>query len=153
MEKPAPQKLLALWLALQNSQVRLTRAENQALEKITHQLKQHKESETAIEKELMAVIRRNANLSQAFEQEQNKISDTNLWIIDQLITHLQSEISLEEANKNQPPVEAEQNSNFSQKALDDEAFALACALVDELKLGWEEEWQTAAILDWEASGL
>lgn len=147
MEKPAPQTLLALWLALQNSQVRLTRAENQALEKITHHLKQHKESANAIEKELMAVIKSNANLSQAFEQEQSQIDDTNSWIIDRLITHLQSQISLGEGNKNQAPVEAEQKANFPEKNVDDEAFALACGLVDELKLGWEEEWQTAAIFE------
>jgi antitoxin ParD1/3/4 len=33
------------------------------------------------------------------------------------------------------------------------ALAVACSLVDELELGWESEWQKAAITDWEASGL
>lgn len=37
--------------------------------------------------------------------------------------------------------------------VDDEAFALACALVDEYELGWDREWQQIAITDWEASGL
>ncbi len=35
---------------------------------------------------------------------------------------------------------------------EDEALAQACKLVDELGLGWDEEWQTLAITDWEASG-
>lgn len=35
---------------------------------------------------------------------------------------------------------------------EDEALAQACKLVDELSLGWDEEWQTLAITDWEASG-
>jgi Arc/MetJ-type ribon-helix-helix transcriptional regulator len=33
------------------------------------------------------------------------------------------------------------------------ALAEACTLVDELELGWDSQWQTAAITDWEASGL
>lgn len=36
---------------------------------------------------------------------------------------------------------------------EDIALAAACAMVDELKLGWEPEWQNAAITDLEASGL
>jgi Arc/MetJ-type ribon-helix-helix transcriptional regulator len=36
---------------------------------------------------------------------------------------------------------------------EDEALALACAVVDELELGWSAEWQSAAISDLEASGL
>jgi antitoxin ParD1/3/4 len=35
---------------------------------------------------------------------------------------------------------------------EDEALAKACKLVDELNLGWDEEWQTLAVTDWEASG-
>jgi metal-responsive CopG/Arc/MetJ family transcriptional regulator len=36
---------------------------------------------------------------------------------------------------------------------EDVALAAACAAVDELNLGWEPEWQNAAIMDLEASGL
>ncbi len=36
---------------------------------------------------------------------------------------------------------------------EDELLAEACAAVDELSLGWEPEWQNAAIMDLEASGL
>ncbi|GET38368.1 ribbon-helix-helix domain-containing protein [Microseira wollei] len=35
---------------------------------------------------------------------------------------------------------------------EDEALAQACKLVDELGLGSDEEWQTLALADWEASG-
>jgi metal-responsive CopG/Arc/MetJ family transcriptional regulator len=30
---------------------------------------------------------------------------------------------------------------------EDEALAVACSVVDELRLGWDSEWQSAAILD------
>lgn len=39
-----------------------------------------------------------------------------------------------------------------QRQQEDEALAQACALVDELDLGWDDEWQDRAITDWEASG-
>jgi Arc/MetJ-type ribon-helix-helix transcriptional regulator len=39
-----------------------------------------------------------------------------------------------------------------QEKQQDEALAAACALVDELELGWESEWQNIAITEWEASG-
>jgi hypothetical protein len=38
------------------------------------------------------------------------------------------------------------------KQQENEALAAACQLIDELNLGWDEEWQTQAITDWEASG-
>ena len=34
-----------------------------------------------------------------------------------------------------------------------EELAQACLVVDELELGWTDEWQTAANIDSEASGL
>ena len=40
-----------------------------------------------------------------------------------------------------------------QQQQEKQALAEACKLVDELNLGWDEEWQTQAIIDWEASGL
>ncbi|MBD2444093.1 hypothetical protein H6G25_13045 [Dolichospermum sp. FACHB-1091] len=39
-----------------------------------------------------------------------------------------------------------------QEQKQNEALAAACALVDELELGWEGEWQNIAITEWEASG-
>jgi antitoxin ParD1/3/4 len=38
-----------------------------------------------------------------------------------------------------------------QEQKQNEALAAACALVDELELGWESEWQNIAITEWEAS--
>ncbi|MCL1464194.1 ribbon-helix-helix domain-containing protein [Argonema galeatum] len=35
---------------------------------------------------------------------------------------------------------------------EDKDLALACKLVDELGLGWDEECQNQAIMDWKASG-
>jgi antitoxin ParD1/3/4 len=35
---------------------------------------------------------------------------------------------------------------------EDRALAQACALVDELNLGWDTQWQSQVITDWEASG-
>ncbi len=49
-------------------------------------------------------------------------------------------------------VAASQESSLQQAEDDDAAFDLACALVDELNLGWDSEWQQAAITDWEVSG-
>ncbi|ELS05428.1 hypothetical protein Xen7305DRAFT_00051720 [Xenococcus sp. PCC 7305] len=39
-----------------------------------------------------------------------------------------------------------------QQQQEDEALAEACVAIDELELGWTEEWQKAAITDWEKSG-
>lgn len=38
------------------------------------------------------------------------------------------------------------------KSQEEKAMAEACILLDELKLGWDEECEQAAITDWEASG-
>lgn len=35
---------------------------------------------------------------------------------------------------------------------EDEVLAQACALVDEMSLGWDTQWQNQVITDWEASG-
>ena len=40
-----------------------------------------------------------------------------------------------------------------QQQQEDQELAQACSLVDELNLGWTEEWQTVAIMDSEVSGL
>lgn len=40
-----------------------------------------------------------------------------------------------------------------QQQQEKQALAEACKIVDELNLGWDEEWQIQAITDWEASGL
>lgn len=35
-----------------------------------------------------------------------------------------------------------------QEQQQNEALAAACAVVDELELGWESEWQNTAITEW-----
>lgn len=35
------------------------------------------------------------------------------------------------------------------KQEEDRELAQACKLVDEIELGWDEEWQQAAFTDWE----
>jgi metal-responsive CopG/Arc/MetJ family transcriptional regulator len=39
------------------------------------------------------------------------------------------------------------------KQQEQQALVEASLALDELNLGWEEEWEQAAITDWEASGL
>ncbi|MEM9273456.1 MAG: hypothetical protein AAGA80_10910 [Cyanobacteria bacterium P01_F01_bin.143] len=39
-----------------------------------------------------------------------------------------------------------------QKQQEDKALAEACEAIDELELGWTEEWQKAALTDWKKSG-
>ncbi|MEG4495840.1 hypothetical protein QUB05_10505 [Microcoleus sp. F10-C6] len=39
----------------------------------------------------------------------------------------------------------------SRKQQENQALAEACKLIDELDLGWDEEWQAQAITDWEVS--
>jgi antitoxin ParD1/3/4 len=38
------------------------------------------------------------------------------------------------------------------KEQEDRELARAGALVDDLELGWDEEWQKVAFTDWEVSG-
>lgn len=40
-----------------------------------------------------------------------------------------------------------------QRQEEDQELAQACSIIDELDLGWTEEWQTVAIMDLEVSGL
>ena len=40
-----------------------------------------------------------------------------------------------------------------QRQQEDQELAQACSIIDELDLGWTEEWQTVAIMDLEVSGL
>ena len=40
-----------------------------------------------------------------------------------------------------------------QRQQEDQELAQACSIIDELDLGWTEEWQTAEIMDLEVSGL
>ena len=73
-------------------------------------------------------------------------------VLEQLLVQLRRESSLQIADAQLVTVAASQESSLQQAEDDDAAFDLACALVDELNLGWDSELQQAAITDWEVSG-
>jgi antitoxin ParD1/3/4 len=82
-----------------------------------------------------------------------KKAATESGVLKQLLVQLQGETSFSMPDAPLTTVEASQEHGLQQGEREDAALAMACALVDELELGWETEWQTAAITDWEASGL
>jgi hypothetical protein len=56
---------------------------------------------------------------------------------------------MDEAAKQPITAENSQERSLQQEEHKDAVLPLACALVDELELGWESEWQQATIIDWE----
>ncbi len=199
MDESSAKTLLALWLALKDTEVRLSPAEASALQEIGNRLNQRRVSEAglksdrweSIEKDLMVVIQGNANLNQAFQEVKPQLdemddeelldlmpSETKLkqeipdiggvvtydsvasankaakesGVLDQLLVQLRREMSFRITDAPLVTVGSSEELSLQQAEDDDAAFDLACALVDELELGWESEWQQAAITDWEASG-
>ena len=186
----AVKTLIALWLARQDTEVRLSSGERAAIEEIGYRLALRPDTWESIEKELMALIQGNANLNQAFLEVRPKLdemdkeelldllpSETELkatpdtsdvvtydsatlankaakgsGVLEQLLVQLRRESNLQIADAQLVTVAASQESSLQQAEDDDAAFDLACALVDELNLGWDSEWQQAAITDWEVSG-
>ncbi len=43
------------------------------------------------------------------------------------------------------------NELMQRKQRQQEAFIAACLALDEMNLGWDEEWEQAALADWEVS--
>lgn len=191
MDESAVKALLALWLAQQDTEVRLTPAEKSSLEDLEYRLALRPDTWKSIEKDLMAVIQENANLNQAYQEVKPKLDEmdreelldllpsetelnegkydtggvvtydsvasankaaTDSRILEQLLVQLRHEISLRAANGQLATAGTSQERSLQEEEEKDEALALACALVDELELGWDSEWQQAAITDWEASG-
>ena len=190
MDESADKTLLALWLALKDTEVPLSPAEDFALREIGQRLDVRRDTWESLEKDLMALIQGNANLNQAFQEvrpkldemdkeellhllpsetEQDTTSDTSTVvtydsvasahkvakgsvILEQLLVQLRREMSSGTAEAQSATGETSQKRNLQEEEDKDAALALACALVDELKLGWDSEWQQAAITDWEASG-
>src|SRR4028118_1360368 len=68
MDESAAKTVLALWLALKDTEVCLSPAEASALQEIGNQLNQRRHTGESIEKDLMAIIQGNANLNQAFQE-------------------------------------------------------------------------------------
>lgn len=191
MDESAVKALLALWLAQQDTEVRLSPAEKSSLEDLEYRLALRPDTWKSIEKDLMAVIQENANLNQAYQEVKPKLDEmdreelldllpsetelkeagrdtggvvtydsvasankaaTDSRILEQLLVQLRHEFSLRAANGQLATAGTSQERSLKQEEEKDEALALACALVDELELGWDSEWQQAAITDWEASG-
>lgn len=81
-----------------------------------------------------------------------KKSATESGLLKQLLVLLRDEASFSVPGAHWANVRASQEQSLQLAENEDAALAMACALVDELELGWETEWQTAAITDWEVSG-
>lgn len=190
MDGAAVKTLIALWLARQDTEVRLSPHERAAIEDIGYRLALRPDNWKSIEKDLMVVIQGNTNLNQAFQEVSPKLdemdqeelldllpSETKLeatldssgvvtydsvasankaaresGVLEQLLIQLRREINLRTAEAQSATTEVSQERSLKEEQEKDEALALACALIDELELGWESEWQQAAITDWEASG-
>ena len=75
MDESAAKTLLALWLALKDTEVRLSPAEASALQEIGNRLNQRRDTWESIEKDLMAIIQENANLNQAFQEIRPQLDD------------------------------------------------------------------------------
>ncbi len=190
MDGAAVKTLIALWLARQDTEVRLSPHERAAIEDIGYRLALRPDTWESIEKDLMALIQGNANLNQAFQEVRPKLDEMDKeelldllpsetepeatldtsgvvtydsvasaskaaresGVLEQLLIQLRREISLRTADTESAIAGTSQERSLKEEQEKNEALALACALVDELELGWESEWQQAAITDWEASG-
>jgi hypothetical protein len=190
MNQLAAKSLLALWLAQQDTEARLSPTEESALEDIEYRLALRPDTWESIEKDLMVLIQGNANLNQAYQEVRLKLDEMDdeelldllpseteqeltpntsgvvtydsvasanraaktSGILEQLLAQLRREMTLQTAEAQSATDEASQKRKLQEEEDKDAALALACALVDELELGWESEWQQAAITDWEASG-
>jgi hypothetical protein len=75
MDESAAKTVLALWLALKDTEVRLSPAEASALQEIGNRLNQRRDTWESIEKDLMAIIQENANLNQAFQEIRPQLDD------------------------------------------------------------------------------
>jgi hypothetical protein len=73
------------------------------------------------------------------------MAQISLTVSDELLQYLAQKVD-------NPNVLIESLLQQWRKHQEDIELAQACTLVDELELGWDEEWQKAAFTDWEASG-
>ncbi len=75
MDESAAKTLLALWLALKDTEVSLSPAEGSALQEIGNRLNQRHDTWESIEKELVAIIQGNANLNQAYQEVRPELDE------------------------------------------------------------------------------
>ncbi|GFE70471.1 hypothetical protein [Chroococcus sp. FPU101] len=73
------------------------------------------------------------------------MAQISLTVSDELLQYLVQKVD-------DPNILIESLLQEWRKQEEDQELAQACKLVDELKLGWDNEWQQAAFTDWEVSG-
>ena len=73
------------------------------------------------------------------------MNEISIYLPDDLLTYMNQKV-------HNPSALIESLLQQWRKQQENLALAEACQLVDELNLGWDEEWQTEAITDWEVSG-
>ncbi len=72
------------------------------------------------------------------------MNDISIWLPEDLLIYINQKVQ-------NPSALIESLLQQWRKQQENQALAEACKLVDELDLGWGEEWQAQAITDWEAS--
>ena len=94
MDESSAKSLLALWLALKDSEVRLSPAEDSALQEIGNRLNQRLDTWDSIEKDLMALIQGNANLNQAFQEVRPQLDEMDdEELLDLMPSEIQQEVT------------------------------------------------------------
>lgn len=181
MHESATKTLLALWLALKDTEVRLSPDEESVLDDISLRVALRPDTWESIEKDLMVSICENAVLHQAYQKiapEVDKMDNEELLDllpsqteIDRartdigkvgmfdvqsarkaatesgVLAQLLADISLRMTKAKLPTARDCQKRSHQEVAKREAALALACELLDELELGWDVEWQQAAITD------
>ena len=94
MDESSAKNLLALWLALKDTEVRLSPAEDSTLQEIGNRLNQGHDTWESIEKELIAVIQGNANLNQAYQEIRPQLDEMDdEELLDLLPSETQQEVT------------------------------------------------------------
>ncbi|MFZ1028513.1 MAG: hypothetical protein WAN66_20090 [Limnoraphis robusta] len=172
MNESAIKTLLAFWLAQQDTEVQLSQAEKSAIEELCHRLSENPHTWDSVQQELISRIQKNESLNQTFQYVQDRLEKLDaeelLELLPTLLTDSEQKNHFISPVFTYDTISTDQNFGRIERLLaqlkseilaqkleedEDEKFAFACELVDELELGWEDEWQEAAITDWEVSGL
>ena len=94
MDESSAKSLLALWLALKDTEVSLSPAEGSALQEIGNRLNQSHDTWESIEKDLMGVIQGNANLNQAFQEVRPQLDEMDEEeLLDLMPSETQQEVT------------------------------------------------------------
>ena len=94
MGESAAKTLLALWLALKDTEVRLSTAADSALQEIRNRLNQRRDTWQSVEKDLMDFIQGNANLNQAFQEIRPQLDEMDdEELLDLMPSETQQEVT------------------------------------------------------------